>query len=55
MLQERPLDDHPAIVSDETVSNGGRGDGGGQEACREGGLPRRYSHSIVAGGLELTS
>jgi hypothetical protein len=55
MLEQGPLGDHPAIVSDETIPYGGRGDGGGQEPRREGGLPRRYSHSIVAGGFELMS
>ena len=55
MLQQRSLGDYPAIVRDESIADGGGGDGHGQKARHEGGLPRRHSHSIVAGGLELTS
>ena len=55
LLQQRPLGNHPAIVPDEAIPDGGGGDGGSQQTGGEGGLPRRYSHSIVAGGLELTS
>jgi len=55
VLEQRPLGDDPAIVGGEAVANGRRRHDRGEKARHEGGLPRRYSHSIVAGGLELTS
>ncbi len=55
MLEKGTVGDQPAIVGDKSIANRWSGDGRGEEAGDESGPPRRYSHSIVAGGLELTS
>src|SRR2546425_7120071 len=55
VMQERPFGDDPAIVGDELIANRRRRHRRGDESGNQYGLSSRYSHSIVAGGLELTS
>ena len=55
MLEYRPVCDDPLIVGDELIANRGGRDRRCGESCNQNRLASRYSHSIVAGGLELTS
>ena len=55
MLEQLPVCHDPLIVADELIPNRGGRDRRGGESCNQNRLASRYSHSIVAGGLELTS
>src|ERR1044072_6718012 len=69
MLEDLAVGNAPRVVGDEFVADWGSRDGEGEESSGERNLPCahretcrpaaerrfRYSHSIVAGGFELTS
>ena len=55
MLEHLPVCNNPLIVGDEFIADRRCGDCGGDEASDQDRLSSRYSHSIVAGGFELTS
>src|SRR5882762_11986938 len=54
-MQERSFRDDPVIVCNKVIAKRGCRDRRGAESCNQDGLSSGYSHSIVAGGLELTS
>ena len=55
MLEDLPIRHDPLVVGDEIIANRGRRDRRGEESRKQDCVPGRYSHSIVAGGFELTS
>jgi hypothetical protein len=69
MFQDVPIRDDPLVIGDELIADGGGSDDQREESRNHRSLPRVhratcrradvslfvYSHSIVAGGFELTS
>jgi hypothetical protein len=55
MLEHLAVCDDPLIIGDKFVPDGRGGDCGGEEGRNQSGVAGRHSHSIVAGGFELTS
>ena len=55
MLEHLPIRHDPLIIADEIIANRGCRDRCGGESSNQDRLSGRYSHSMVAGGLELTS